>query len=106
MKVRTMTQTTGKSDGGGSFVAATFVIPIGGSVEIENNDIIVRTFRCKTRITMQNYVVFRFYRWWAALNYRVIVRHEGAYRAVDFRGRNQFRNPIFFEDMGYRVETS
>ena len=99
-----MTQTVGKSDGGGSFVAATLVIPLGGSVELDHNDIIIRTFSCQTRITLQNYVAFRFYRWWSVLNYRVVVRHNGAYRAVDFRGRHQFKDPIFFEDMGYRVE--
>ena len=98
-----MTQTVGKSDGGGSFVA-TNLIPFGGGIEFENNDFIVYTFSCKTRITLQTYVVFRFYRWWTVLNYRVIVRYKGAYRAVDFRGRHQFRNPTFFEDLGYSVE--
>ena len=104
MKVRAMTQTVGKSDSGGSFVATTLVIPFGGSVELDHSDIIIRTFGYQTRITLQNYVAFRFYSWWSVLNYRVVVRHNGAYRAVDFRGRHQFKDPIFFEDLGYRVE--
>lgn len=99
-----MTQTVGKSDGGGSFVATTLVIPFGGSFELDNSDIIIRTFGYQTRITLQNYVAFRFYSWWSVLSYRVIVRHNGAYRAVDFRGRYPFKDPIFFEDLGYRVE--
>ena len=104
MKVRALTQTVGKSDGGGSFVATTLAIPFGGRIEIDHNDIVVSTFSFQTRITLENYVAFRFYSWWSVLNYRVIIRHQGAYRAVDFRGRHQFREPVFFEDLGFRVE--
>ncbi|MEI7912759.1 MAG: hypothetical protein WCK77_24290, partial [Verrucomicrobiota bacterium] len=104
MKLRSLTQTVGKSEGGGSFIATTLVIPFGGSVELDHSDIIIRTFCYHTRITLQNYVAFRFYRWWSVLNYRAIIRHNGAYRAVGFRGRHQFKDPIFFENLGYRIE--
>lgn len=98
-----MTQTVSGSRNSGSFILAAVIPPIGGSVEIDGSEIIVRTFICETRITTENYVAFRFYMCWALLNYRIIIEYEGAYRAVDFRGRGSFKNPEFFDSLGYKV---
>ncbi len=102
MKTRAMTQTVGGAKNR-SFILAAVIPPIGGSVEIDEKEIVVRTFKAETRITNSNYVAFRFYRWWVLLNYRVIIEHEGAYRAVEFRDRGRFSYPSFFIELGYDV---
>ena len=102
MKIRAMTQTVSGAKGSVSIYAAV-IPPIGGSVEIGSSDITVRTLWAETLITTDNYVAFRFYRWWALLNYRIIIEYEGAYRAVEFRGRGKFKDPAFFTNLGYKV---
>lgn len=102
MKIRAMTQTVSGTKNS-CFIVCAALPPIGGSVEIDDSTIIVRTFGCETKITLDNYQVFRFYRWWSLLNYRIIIEYEGGYRAVDFRGRGEFKHPQFFTRLGYDI---
>ena len=102
MRKRTSTQTVGKKHGG-YFVVNAVIPPVGGSIELDGSTITVRTFKFQTNFTPETCEVLRFYKYRLILKYRAIVKHNGEYRAVDFRGVEGLRNPEDYEKLGFQV---